>query len=130
MIVLNYSHPLTDEQREQIETIMGRPIQQVITAPTGLTHFDQARSFGDQARDLVDSAGLTSADWQQKAILVNPPGLSSGAVTVMAELHGRMGYFPPVVRVAPVGGSLPPRYEVAEIINLQQLRDDARRRRE
>jgi hypothetical protein len=40
-----------------------------------------------------------------------------------------MGYFPPVVRLRPVAGSLPPRYEVAEILNLQAIRDEARKRR-
>jgi hypothetical protein len=40
-----------------------------------------------------------------------------------------MGYFPPLARLRPVEGSLPPRYEVAEVINLQQVRDAARRRR-
>jgi len=127
MIVLNLSHPLTDGQLRQIEEETGQSIEQAIEIAA---HLDHSHPFADQARDLVDRAGLTPADWQQKAILLRPPGLSEGAVAVIAELHGRMGYFPPVVRVAPVEGSLPPRYQVAEIINLQQLRDDARRRRE
>jgi len=44
----------------------------------------------------------------------------------LAELHGRMGYFPPLLRTRPAPGSLPPRYEAAEALNLQALRDAAR----
>jgi hypothetical protein len=37
-----------------------------------------------------------------------------------------MGYFPPVLRLRPVAGSVPPQFEVAEILNLQAVRDRAR----
>jgi len=40
-----------------------------------------------------------------------------------------MGYFPPVLRLKPVAGALPPRFKVAEILNLQAIRQDARARR-
>ena len=48
---------------------------------------------------------------------------------MLAELHGRLGYFPPVLRLRPVEGALPPRFEVAEILNLQDVRDAARAKR-
>jgi len=41
-----------------------------------------------------------------------------------------MGYFPPVVRLRPVEGSIPRRFEVAEILDLQALREQARTQRE
>jgi hypothetical protein len=47
----------------------------------------------------------------------------------MAELHGRMGYFPAVIRLKPIPDSLPPQFEFAEIINLQAVRDQARAQR-
>ena len=40
-----------------------------------------------------------------------------------------MGYFPPIVRLRPIEDALPPRYEVAEILNLQAARDAARLKR-
>jgi hypothetical protein len=40
-----------------------------------------------------------------------------------------MGYFPAHVRTRPVADALPPRYEVAEILNLQAVRDQARMQR-
>jgi hypothetical protein len=54
------------------------------------------------------------------------PSLNFIAALLLAELHGRMGYFPPVVRTRPVEGSLPRRFEVAEILDLQGRRETAR----
>jgi len=47
----------------------------------------------------------------------------------MAALHGLMGYFPPIVRLKPVPESIPPRFNVAAIMNLQSLREEFRKRR-
>ncbi len=126
MILLNLSHPLTLEQKKEIEQQVGQALSVLIEQPA---QFDLARPFAEQAVELVDSVGLTPAEWQQSGLLVNLPSLNFGAAAVLAELHGRCGYFPPVVRLRPVAGSLPPRYEVAEIVNLQAIRDEARRRR-
>ncbi|MGQ9794670.1 MAG: CRISPR-associated protein Csx15 [Anaerolineae bacterium] len=126
MILLNFGHPLTHEQYAQIERLVGQPIGRLIEVPV---HFDHAKSFAEQVRALVDGLGLSSEEWQQAAIFVNPPTLSAIALTLLAELHGRMGYFPPVVRMRPVEEVLPPRFEVAEIIDLQHVRTGARERR-
>jgi hypothetical protein len=39
-----------------------------------------------------------------------------------------MGYFPPIIRLRPLN-TVPPRYEVAEILNLNAVREAARARR-
>ncbi|MCQ3980753.1 MAG: hypothetical protein DPW09_45720, partial [Anaerolineae bacterium] len=116
MILLNFSHPLTLEQKKEIEQQVGQALSVLIERAA---QFDLARPFAEQAVELVDSVGLTPAEWQQSGLVVNLPSLNFGAAAVLAELHGRCGYFPPVVRLRPVAGSLPPRYEVAEIVNLQ-----------
>ena len=85
--------------------------------------------FARQVVALVDSAGLAPSEWQSLPLLVNPPSLNVIAVTLLVELHGRMGYFPPVVRLRMAEGAMPPRFEVAEVINLQELRQRARARR-
>jgi hypothetical protein len=126
MILLNFTHPLTGDQRAAVEQLTGQPIDRLIERPA---HFDQSQPFVEQVRALVEATGLTPAEWQSAPIIVNPPALAAIAVTLLAELHGRMGYFPPVVRLRPVEEALPPRYEVAEIINLQPVRDRARGRR-
>ncbi len=126
MIVLNFSHPLTGEHLAQLEALTGRPVERVVEIPT---HLDTGRPFGPQVVDLADRAGLTSQEWQTLPLLVVPPALNFAAVLLLAELHGRMGYFPPCVRMRPVEGALPPRYEVAEVMNLQEQREAARARR-
>ena len=62
-------------------------------------------------------------------LLVNLPALNFSAAALLAELHGRCGYFPPCVRLRPIAGSVPPQYEVAEVLDLQVLREEARKRR-
>jgi len=126
MILLNFSHPLTGEQRAQIESMAGRSITHCIEVPA---QFDHDRPFAEQVAALADATGLTPTDWQTEPILVVPPALNFIAVALVAELHGRTGYFVPIVRIRPGQDSLPPRYEVAEILSLQQIRDQARKRR-
>jgi hypothetical protein len=126
MILLNFSHPLTDAQRAQIEALTGAKIEREIHLPA---QFDHQQPFAAQLAGLMAQAPLTPTEWQNEQILVNPPSLNFIAVMLLAELHGRMGYFAPCLRLRPVKDALPPRFEVAEILNLQALRDEARKRR-
>lgn len=90
------------------------------------TEFDEQRDFGPQVVALLDNVGFTAHDWQTIPILVNPPGFAPGAVCLLSELHGRMGHFPTVLRLRPETQSTLHHYVVAEIINLQALRNAAR----
>ncbi len=94
-----------------------------------MVHFDVGYPFAEQVTALINDLDLTSTEWQQSALLIILPSLNHIAAVVLAELHGRCGYFSACLRLRPVQGSLPPRYEVAEIINLQEIRDTARTRR-
>ena len=126
MIVINCSHPLPDDELRRIEAMTGGTVERVIEAPA---HFDHGAPFAGQVVALVDEIGLSSREWQTAPILLVPPALNFIAAALLAELHGRAGYFLPIVRTRPVEGSLPPRYEVAEILDLQAMRDAARGRR-
>ena len=97
--------------------------------PGLVTAWGQKNRLWPQLADLVAQLDLTPAQWQGDPILVMLPSLNFIAAIVLAELHGRMGYFPPVVRTRPVANSLPRRFEVAEILDLQALREQARRQR-
>ena len=123
MLIINFSHPLTEEHTAQVESITGQKVERVINVRT---QFNNARSFAEQVEELVDSVGLSPEEWQTLPIAIHPPALNFIAVTLLAHLHGLMGYFPTIIRVRPVEGSIPPRYEVAEVINLQAVRDRAR----
>ena len=125
MILLNFAHPIPSAQRTQIEALIGQPLNEERHHPA---QFDHGRSFPEQVRELAQAVGLTPEQWQSEAILVNPPTLSILAVILLAELHGRMGYFPAVLRLKPVEGPLT-QFEVAEIVNLEQVRSQARKAR-
>ena len=126
MILLNFSHPLTPNQQAQIETLTGQTVARVIDLPT---QFDEQAPFAPQVSALMATVPLASAEWQGEPILVMLPSLNFIAALVLAEMHGRMGYFPPVARTRPVAGSIPRQYEVAEILDLQGVREAARKRR-
>ncbi len=126
MILLNYSHPLTPGQIAQVERLTGQAVSQVIALPV---QFDPAQPFDPQLHALQSRLGLSPEELQTEQVLVNPPSLNFIAAQVLADLHGRMGYFPPILRLRLVEGSLPPRYEAAEVLNLQALRDEARKTR-
>jgi hypothetical protein len=126
MILLNFSHPLTPEQLQQIETLTGRKVERVVEAHSQI---DPQQPLAPQVTALIGQTGLSPAEWQTLPLLINPPSLNFIAVVLLAELHGRCGYFPAHLRLRPAQNSLPPQYEVAEVLNLQALRDTARRKR-
>ncbi len=123
MILLNFSHPLTAEQLQQVQALTNQPLEACYDLAV---HFDNHRPFLPQLAELMARIPLSPQDWQSRPILVNPPSLNFITALLLAELHGRMGYFPPVLRLRPVAESLPPRYEVAEILNLNEVRERAR----
>jgi hypothetical protein len=126
MILLNFSHPLTDDQLAQVEAVTGESVAEV---QGEMAEFDHEAPFAEQVRALADRVGLSSEEWQTAPLLVNLPGYAPAAAALLAELHGRIGHFPAVLRLSPVEGSVLTRYGVAEIINLQHIRDQARKGR-
>jgi hypothetical protein len=126
MLVVNFSHPLTAHQQEQLEQLCGQPIDRVAEVKV---HFRQEDPFRPQVVAAVDAAGLTGEEWQTLPLVVVPPALAPIACACLAELHGRMGHFPPIVRLRPRPDATPPVFDLAEVVNLQQLREEARQRR-
>lgn len=126
MLLVNFSHPFTPEQLQQIRELTGKEIERVIEVDAQI---DPREPIVPQITAMVDQVGLTPQEWQTLPMIINPPSLNFSAVVLLAELHGRCGYFPAAVRLRPVPGSVPPRFEVAEIVNLQEVREEARKRR-
>jgi hypothetical protein len=126
MIILNFSHPLTSEQLLQIGALVGREAQAVHHIRTQL---DVSTPLAPQITQLVDDLGISPEAWQQQAWLIVLPSLNYAAGVLLAELHGRMGHFPAVLRLRSKVGALVTEFEVAEIINLESVRQSARTRR-
>jgi len=126
MILLNFSHPLAPNHLQQVEQLTGQKIERAVAIHSQI---DPQQPLAPQIAALVDQAGLSPTEWQTLPLLINPPSLNFIAIVLLAELHGRCGYFPAHLRLRPVQNSLPPQYEVTEVLDLQALRDAARRRR-
>ena len=126
MNILNFAHPLTPRQIEQITSLVG-------SAPDSIqdvrVQFDMEEHFAPQVVDLLAGLEVSATDWQTGAWLIVLPSLNYGAAVLLTELHGRMGHFPAIVRLRPVTGALVTEYDVAEIVNLEAVRAEARRRR-
>ena len=125
ILILNFTHPLTPSQRAQIEALAQTPIEEIRTIPIQI---NQSEPLQPQITTIVDSIALTSEEWQTLPLLINPPGYAPAAFVLLAELHGRIGHFPSLIRLRPKPGPLTS-YEVAELLNLQTIREAARKRR-
>jgi hypothetical protein len=126
MILINFSHPLTAAQIARVGEFAGAPVARVVDV---VTQLDLQAPLAPQVRDLVDTAGLSSTEWQTERVIVQPPSLGPIACLLVAELHGRMGYFPTLLRLRPAPGAVAPAFEPAELLPLQAVRDSARSRR-
>ena len=123
MIVVNFSHPLTASQLAAVTERTGQDVERVIEVAT---QFDVMEPFAGQAKALVEAAGLSQEEWQVLPLLVNLPSLSPIAAAVLAILHGIAGHFPATLRLRPVPGAIPAAFEIAEILDLQGMRNGAR----
>lgn len=126
MIILNFAHPLTPRQLEQITALLGSTPERVQDIRS---QFDLEQPFNQQVIRLLDDLDITTEQWQSGGWLIILPSLNYAAAVLLAELHGRMGHFPAIVRLRPVAGALVTEYDVAEIINLEAVRAEARTRR-
>lgn len=125
MLILNFSHPITPDQRTQIESLADTSISDIRTIAVQI---DQGQSLEQQIRAIVDGVGLSPEEWQTLPLLINPPGYAPAAFVLLAELHGRIGHFPTLIRLRPKAGPITS-FEVAELLNLQSVRENARYRR-
>lgn len=122
LIVVSFmTHPVTETILRKIEEATQKSVETFIDVPTQL---DEAHPFGPQISNLVEFARLSNLEWQQALLLL--PGFSPAAALLLAELHGKIGHFPSIARLKRIPESDPPAYEVAEVVNLQEIRDSIR----
>ena len=126
-LVLNFSgHPILPGQQKKIRNLMGWATLDVIDVPMGTVKEDE--NFLKIAIQKIDGIDLLPGEWQTFPIVVIPAGYSYLWSPILAEIHGRLGHFPDVVRQRPVKDERE-RYEVAEIIDLRDIRHQARGKR-
>jgi hypothetical protein len=125
-VVLNFSHPITAAQQEDIEQLSGQPVERIITVPVQLDH---EAPFAPQIAALTEATKLSAEEWQTLPLVVHLPSLALAAGGLLVELHGRIGHFPTVLHLRPETGRPTTVFVVAGLENLQALRDAARTRR-
>lgn len=116
MLILNFTHPLIDEHKAQIEALANLAISEIRTIPVQI---DQTQPLGPQVSSIVDTIHLSPQEWQTRPLLINPPGYAPAALVLLAKLHGRIGHFPSLICLRPRACSAT--YEVAELLNLQAV---------
>lgn len=126
MRIINFAHPLTESNLEEIKTLAGCGVLEVLNVPSQI-NLDEP--LEPQVEGMLERLGIAPAEWQTRPLLFNLPALNYSAAVLLAMLHGRMGYFPPVLRLRPDSAGLVPRFVVAEILNLQAIRERARGKR-
>jgi hypothetical protein len=116
LTVLNFAHPLTADQIDAIKREMRADEVNVIHVPA---QFDLDAPLQPQVRDLVEQA-MNQMTEKPETLIINYPSLNYAAVLVDQELVFYDEILPAQVsmlRLRPVKGATPPRFEVAEIIH-------------
>lgn len=126
MQIINFAHPFTKEQLAGIEALANIRISNVIEVASQI---DPHKTIEPQIKSMLDQINLTPQEWQTKPILLNLPSLNFSTAALLAQLHGRIGYFPSILRLRPNIEGTTPRFEAAEILNLQAMRERARVKR-
>lgn len=126
MIILNFTHPLTENDVNKIQEITGKEVTKILDISSQI---DTDKDLEPQLAVMLEDTGLSSKEWQTTPLIVNLPSLSYSAAVLLSMFHGLTGYFPPVLRLSPLKGALPPLFEVAEILNLQEIRSKFREKR-
>jgi len=116
MILLNFSLPLAPEQVAKIEHMLHLRIERVIELSI---YFQENKPFVPQFHEAFLVMPFSPDQWQTLPLLVNLPPDNYTSVLIMAELHRRMGYVAPFIRLKPMGRAGSPYVEVVKIVNLQ-----------
>jgi len=126
MNLLNFAHPLPATTCAAIAAAAGAPLATIIEMQPQL---DTDGAFAPQIAALLERTGISSEYFQTEPWLVVLPALNYIAALILAELHGRLGHFPAIIRLRPVANGPVTHYEFAEIIDLDHVRQHARTRR-
>src|SRR5258708_21345115 len=103
MLILNFTHPIINEQRAQIELLANTSIEEVRSIPVQI---NQEEPLEPQITSIVDAVGLSSEEWQTRPLLINPPGYAPAAFFLLAELHGPIDHFPSFIPILPLATTI------------------------
>jgi len=122
--VINFGHALTEEQIKEL-----RDLGYNVGIPNlgEMVHLNDNEPLGPQVERILDSFGYSKAEWERCGTdnLFVLPTHAEIAGVFLAQLHGRMGHFPRIIRrVRGADGA----FHVTEVIDLQNMRLQQRAR--
>lgn len=127
-LILNFSgHPVLPGQVKAITRQMRWASAEVIDVALGNVAEDH--KFVSEIEKAIDKIDLSAEEWQTTTFVVVPAGYSAVWTVIQAILHGRLGHFPDVVRLRPAPPLSFEKFEVAEIMNLHEVRHHSREKR-
>lgn len=131
MILLNFSHALTNQQEGEIRKLLSIPDKEWEKRKTiRVDCFLNINSdFSPQAEKILDSIPMKDDEWTEERLVVVPPPISHSAILIILGIFAKCGYLPEIVRIKKKPKSTPPIYMVAEIIELQPYKDKMRSKR-
>lgn len=128
MIILNFSHDIHPAEYPRIAAALGVQSEalEVRRVPTQL---QEDQPFEDQVERLLAGLGWSPEQWETTAFAVALPGFSPITAVLLPMLHALSGHFPLILRFRQTGSSADRRFELAEVIDLQAVRNRARQRK-
>lgn len=131
MILINFSHSLSNVQLKQIEELSQKTVTNILELDA---NFDDQKPFLKQATTILENLTeiLKKESISEKSIadaggiVLNVPSYNYITALVLAGFEGLFGYLPTIVRNRRKLDSLPTEYEVAELIDLKSFRDELR----
>ncbi|GCE14209.1 CRISPR-associated protein Csx15 [Tengunoibacter tsumagoiensis] len=112
-ILINFSHPLSPETKQQIfQSIADVEIRAVVV------QINHDLSMASQISKIVDSTALSGDEWRNDLYVIMP-GYAPAATVLLAAIAGRHGRLPFLVALRPVPGATPMRYELADAVDLE-----------
>jgi len=129
MIILNFSHELTDKQEESIRKLTNTSDEEWNKSKTYRVkcYINIEKNLDDQIDEILSNIPDM---WTNNRILVVPPPIAHSAIMILLGIYSKCGFFPETIRIKKRKGSTPPEYVVAEIIALQEFKDRMRAKRQ
>jgi hypothetical protein len=124
MTLLNLAEPLSREDVSTIAAMCGRKVRKAIDADAA---FATSQPMSAQVRALVDKLGLSAREWENSSLVLCLPADPVAAALIVAEIAGRRGRTPTIVRFAT--DKTTGRREPVETISLHEVRKEARHTR-
>lgn len=121
MILINFSTVIKENQIRQAEGLLHEAIDRVVNFNFRI---DDDRLIQPQFNAAMESFPLSDDELRNEPIAIVLPGQNYLTALILVELHARMAYFPPILRVRLQPYGLPPRFEVVELVDLQKVEDD------